>query len=364
MLYYLHSWAGEGWSFLALFGPVAFRAALAAVFAFVLCVAAGRPFIAWLRRRKIEEDVGKKDSQFLIEKHALKKHTPTMGGVVLVGSALLATALFARPDVPFVPLAIFSALAMAAVGFYDDWIKLNRKGQKGLSIRGKLFFQFLVGGIAGAVLLHYGDAENASTVAVPFVGRALWPVLGYGYVAWAALVFTGSTNAVNLTDGLDGLATLCTLTAAAVFGLLAYLAGSAGLSSSLGVPGVAGAGELCVVCAALFGACLGFLWFNAHPAEVFMGDTGSLPLGSLLGLVALSIRQELLLVLVGGVFVAEALSVLIQIFSFRCFGRRVFLIAPLHHHLEKAGWSETKIVSRFFIVSVLLAVCGVATLRL
>lgn len=362
MVYYLHQ-LSEYFGGLTVCKAVTFRAAFAAVFAFGLCVVLGPHLIALLRRRKIQEDVEKKDSEFLKEHHAGKKHTPTMGGVILIGATLAAVVLFARPDVIFVPLAIFTMLGLALVGLYDDWIKLTQKGRDGLTKREKLFFQFIAGGGVGLILALYNDPSNATKLAVPFVDAMHWPALGWFYVGWAAVVMVGSSNAVNLTDGLDGLATLCTITVAVAFGLLAYFAGHAGIAEYLAVPRVRGAEELAVICAALAGACLGFLWFNAHPADIFMGDTGSLPLGGLVGLVALSIKQELMLVLIGGVFVAEALSVMIQVTSFKWTGKRVFLIAPLHHHLERKGWSETKIVSRFFIVSVLLAVFSVALLR-
>ena len=365
MLYYLHQLAGHGWPACEVFKAVTFRAAFAVLFAFLLCLAAGPPVIRFLRRRKVGDNVAKKDIAFLTERHAGKSGTPTMGGVLLIGATLLATALFARPDVLFVPLAFFTLLALALVGAYDDWLKLSDRKQDGLKAREKLAFQFLIGGGVGLALTWYGDSGQATKLAVPFLDAALWPALGYAYIAWAAIVLVGSSNAVNLTDGLDGLATLCTLTVAVAFGVLAYFAGHAGIAEHLGVTRVRGAEELTVICAALGGACLGFLWFNAYPAEIFMGDTGSLPLGGLVGLVALCVKQELMLVLVGGVFVFEALSVIIQVGSFKLrHGRRVFLMSPFHHHLQKLGWSETKIVSRFFIISVLLAVFSVALLRI
>jgi phospho-N-acetylmuramoyl-pentapeptide-transferase len=320
--------------------------------------------IAYLRNRKVNEDVAKKDSEFLKQQHSKKAGTPTMGGVILIAAMLCGIALFARTDVVYVPLAFFTALALGLIGFYDDYIKLTKANISGLTIREKLFFQFIVGGGVGLVLSMYGDTSISSKLPIPYLEQSLWPALGFFYIGWTALVMTGSSNAVNLTDGLDGLATICTVTVAVTFGLLAYFAGHNEIAQHLSVPRVQGAEELAIVCASLAGACLGFLWFNSHPAEIFMGDTGSLPLGGMVGLVALCIKQDLMLVLVGGVFVVEALSVLIQIFSFKCFGKRVFLIAPLHHHFERVGWSETKIVSRFFIVSVLLAVFSVATLRI
>ncbi len=363
MLYFLNLLADDGLPSLALFKSVAFRAALAAVFSFLTSVILGPYFIAYLRRKKVSEDVRKKDSQFLIEKHAGKSNTPTMGGVILIGSTIVAMLLFARPDVIFIAIALFAMLSLGLIGFYDDWVKLTKKGSKGLGIRDKLLLQAIVGGTIGLMLCFWGPSSNATTLVVPFLGSAWAFQMGYLYMAWSAIVVTGSSNAVNLTDGLDGLATLCAISVALAFGLMAYFAGHAGMAEHLGVVRVAGGEELAVVCAALAGSCMGFLWFNAHPADIFMGDTGSLPLGGLVGVVALSIKQELMLVLIGGIFVMEALSVLIQIASFRWFGRRVFKIAPLHHHFEKVGWSETKIVTRFFIISALLAVFGVAMLR-
>ena len=363
MLYFLHQLADGWWSALSVFKSVTFRAAFAAVSAFAISIIIGPRVIAWLRSRKVQENVQKKDSEFLVEKHAPKNGTPTMGGVILIVSLLSSMALWCRPDVIFIPLCFFTMLALAAVGFYDDYIKLTHTKKDGLSRKEKLLFQGIVGGGVGLALTWYGETPFNTSLVIPFVDPGWWIGLGSLYVAWACLVMTSSSNAVNLTDGLDGLATLCIITTAVAFGLIAYFAGHAGISQHLGIPNIRGAEELAIMCAALAGSCLGFLWFNAHPAEAFMGDTGSLPLGGLVGLVALCIKQELLLVIIGGVFVAEAMSVLIQIFSFKYFGKRVFRIAPLHHHFERVGWSETKIVTRFFIVSVLLAVFCVAALR-
>ncbi|HYF50608.1 MAG TPA: phospho-N-acetylmuramoyl-pentapeptide-transferase [Planctomycetota bacterium] len=364
MFYYLHRLAEDGWMFLSVFKSVSFRAAFAAVMAFLICIIFGPRFINFLRNRRVEEDVSKKDSEFLVEKHASKKHTPTMGGVIILTATLSTVLFWCRLDVLFVPLCFFTMLALGLVGFFDDYIKLTHKKEDGLTKKEKLFFQFIVGGGVGLCLTWYGEQSVATKLVIPFTDATWWIGLGSLYILWAAFVMTGSSNAVNLTDGLDGLATLCIITVAVAFGLIAYFAGHAGIADHLGIVRVRGAEELAVVCAALAGACLGFLWFNAHPAEIFMGDTGSLPLGGLVGLVALCIKQELLLVIIGGVFVAEALSVMIQVFSFKYFGKRVFKIAPLHHHFEKVGWSETKIVTRFFIVSVLLAVFSVAALRI
>lgn len=364
MFYYLHLLSKDWWAALSIFKSVSFRAGFAAVTAFLICIVLSPHFIAYLRRKKIEEDVSKKDSEFLVERHATKKHTPTMGGVILLFAVLSTILLWCRLDVLFIPLCFFTMLALGLVGFYDDYIKLTQPKADGLTKLEKLFFQFIVGGGVGLALFWYGERDVATKLVIPFANPAWWPGLGLLFIIWAAIVMTGSSNAVNLTDGLDGLATLCITTVAVAFGLIAYFAGHAGIAEHLCIPHVRGAEELAVACAGLSGACLGFLWFNAHPAEIFMGDTGSLPLGGMVGLVALCIKQELLLVLIGGVFVVEALSVLIQIFSYKYFGKRVFKIAPLHHHFEKVGWSETKIVTRFFIVSVLLAVFSVAALRI
>jgi len=364
VFYYLHTLASDWWPCLSVFKSVSFRAAFAAVTAFILCVTLGRPFIGLLRRMKIKERTDKTDSQFLKKLHSGKDGTPTMGGVLILGATLSTILLWCRLDVLFIPLCFFTLLALGLVGLYDDYIKLTDPKKHGLTKSEKMFFQLLVGAGVGLILTWYGDRALATKLVIPFVDAHWWPALGVFFVAWAALVISGTSNAVNLTDGLDGLATLCVTTVAVTFGLLAYFAGHAGIAEHLAVPRVRGAEELAVVCAGLSGGCLGFLWFNAFPADIFMGDTGSLPLGGLVGLVALCIKQELLLILIGGVFVVEALSVVIQVFSFKCFGKRVFRIAPLHHHFQQAGLSETKIVARFFIVSVLLSVFSIAALRI
>lgn len=360
MLYWLfNGWGGPG----TVVRSVTFRAASAGLTAFVLCLFFGPRLISLLRRLKLKENVSKKDSAFLIKRHAGKSDTPTMGGLLLLGSALGGVLLWCRLDNPLIPLCVLTVVLLGLIGFYDDWIKLRAADRKGLSIRHKLLLQFAVGLLVGGALAFYAGGEQATQLTAPFISAG-GVELGLFYVLWAALVVVGSSNAVNLTDGLDGLATLCTLTVVVAFSLLAYFSGHAEIAKYLGVPKVTGAAELSVLCAALAGGCLGFLWFNAHPAELFMGDTGSLPLGGLIGLVALAVKQELLLFFIGGVLVAEALSVLIQVASFRWFGKRVFSIAPLHHAFEMKGWSEAKIVTRLFIISALLAVCGVAALRI
>lgn len=363
VFYYLHFLAGDWWDCLSVFRSVSFRAAFAAVTAFIICVTFVWPVIEFQRRRRIGENAKKKASEFLAEKHGSKSGTPTMGGVVIVPAVLATILLWCRLDVLFIPLCFFTMLALGLLGFYDDYVKLTDKAH-GISSREKLLFQLGIGAGVGLCLTWYGEQSVATKLVIPFADARWWPVLGLGFVAWAAFVMAGTSNAVNITDGLDGLATLCVISVAVALGLLAYFAGHAGIAEHLAVPRVRGAEELAVVCAGLAGACLGFLWYNASPAEIFMGDTGSLALGGLVGLVALCIKQELLLVVIGGVFVVEALSSLIQIIAINWFGTKVFLVAPLHHHFEKVGWSDTKIVARFFIVSVLLAVFSVAALRI
>ncbi len=363
VLYYLHFLSAK-LAILDVFRSVCFRAAFALVTSFFICIVVGPRMIAWLKFKKIKENTAKKDSEFLAKLHGSKKDTPTMGGVILMLSALCGISLWCRFDVLFVPLCIFTMIALMLVGLYDDYIKLTEDKRDGLSKKEKVFYQMLVGGGVGAVLYLYGDDKTSSTLVIPFINPSNAIALGMLYPLWAMFVTSSTSNAVNLTDGLDGLATLCFISSVVAFGLIAYFAGHATIATHFNMPRVPGAQELTIVCASLAGACMGFLWFNAHPAEVFMGDTGSLPLGGLLGLIALCVKQELLLVVIGGVFVIEALSVIIQVFSFKVFKKRVFLISPLHHHFEKVGWSEPKIVARFFIVSVLLAVFTVAALRI
>ena len=363
MLYYLHLLADQ-WPALSVFKSVGFRAAFALVWSFSICIAIAPRIIKFLRDKKIKENTAKKDSPFLVQKHGCKSETPTMGGIILLLSILGGIVFWCRLDVLFIPLCIFTLLALGLVGFYDDYVKLTDKKKDGLGKLEKFLFQILIGGGVGFVLLLYGDEKLTPFISFPFTDPSHVIFLGMCYPAWSTLVLAGSSNAVNLTDGLDGLATLCCISAAVAFGLIAYFASHSGIAAHLNIPKVPGAQELAIVCASLAGSCMGFLWFNAHPAEVFMGDTGSLPLGGLLGLIALCVKQELLLVLIGGVFVFEAGSVMIQVFCFKMFKKRPFLCSPIHHHYEQKGWDETKIVTRFFIVSVLLAVFTVAALRI
>jgi phospho-N-acetylmuramoyl-pentapeptide-transferase len=303
----------------------------------------------------------------LADLHESKKGTPTMGGVLILFSLTLACVLWARPTNPFLWLALGSTLALGTLGFCDDYAKVRKKSSGGLSGRKKLLVQGgVAAGVAGVLMLNPQTREAAMKLQIPFIREEFFLM---HLPVWAAIVFfvfiiVGSSNAVNLTDGLDGLASGCILTVALVLGIFAYLSSHAKLASYLFLPRVAGGEELVIFCSALFGAALGFLWFNCHPAKVFMGDTGSLALGGAVAVVAICINQEMLLAIIGGVFVMEAVSVILQVLSFKLMGRRIFAMSPIHHHFELRGWSETAVVTRFWILSAVFALAGLASLKL
>ncbi len=354
---------------LNVFRYISFRAACAMVSALIVCYVAYPGFIGWLRRRKMEQIIRTDGPQQHLEN---KVGTPTMGGLVMLGGIALATLLWARLTTPLPWMVVAITLGYGCIGFYDDWKKINEKKADGLAGKWKLLAQTT---IAGAVFgAAYMTGIIDATLHVPFYKHPvidfaeLWTgapdVLGWVYIAFAVFVLVGASNAVNLTDGLDGLAIGSTLTSSATFAVLAYVAGHSEYAAYLMIPRVEGAGELTVFAAAIVGAGLGFLWYNCYPAQVFMGDTGSLALGGALGSVAVITKHEILLALVGGIFVLEALSVMIQVFWFKRTGRRVFLMAPIHHHFEKEGWSEPKIIVRFWIISALLAMVALSTLKL
>ena len=340
-------------------GKITFRASLAAIVAFGLAVLLGPRIIGWLRGR-FREPV-KSDSPEIVRLHRAKSATPTMGGLFIVAGLVGGAFLFGDLANVHLQLSLFLVAGLALVGAVDDLAKL-RTDTHGISPRAKLVGQILVA-VAVAVLLyrHHGGIPDGLALNVPLLGGHA--PLGLWFVPLAVLVIVGTSNAVNLTDGLDGLAAGCLLFATAAMGIAVYAAGHAGWAEYLHVPRISGAGEMTVVGAAMIGGLLGFLWFNCHPAQVFMGDTGSLALGGLLGFLAVSARQELLLVIVGGVFVAEAASVILQVGYFKWRRRRIFRCAPLHHHFQFKGWPESKIVVRFWIAAVLCAVLGLAALK-
>jgi phospho-N-acetylmuramoyl-pentapeptide-transferase len=341
------------------FRYVTFRTAGAFLTALLLTMALGPLVIRKLAEMKagqVVRDDGPKA-------HLKKAGTPTMGGVLILLAVVAATLLWAQLTNRFIWLALFVTIGLGAVGFADDYLKLRRASSAGLSPRQKFFWQILIGLAAGAYLYAYPADAFTTKLAIPFVKTWL-PELGIVYVAFAMVVIVGCSNAVNITDGLDGLAIVPTLMTAATFTMLAYVAGHAAIARYLQVIFVRGASELPVFGAALVGASLGFLWFNAHPAQVFMGDTGSLALGGALATVALVTKNELILVVAGGCFVVEALSVIIQVLWYRRTGKRIFRMAPIHHHYELNGLPEPKIIVRFWIVSFVLQVVALTTLKL
>jgi phospho-N-acetylmuramoyl-pentapeptide-transferase len=375
MMYYLYRLSEGGADWMHGFNVlqyISFRAVAAAITAFLLSILFGD----WVIRRLISLKVGQpirtaEEVHKLFELHGKKAGTPTMGGVLIHGAVIGSTLLWARPDNSAVWLLLFTIVACGLLGFWDDWLKVSKKNSGGISERTKLLGQFAVAAVVACFFLTNPATEvQARALYVPFYKAPVIENLGWWSVVFFALVIVGTSNAVNLTDGLDGLAAGCTATSALAYSVIAYAAGNVKIAQYLQIPYYPFAGELSIVCLALAGASIGFLWFNAHPARVFMGDTGSLAIGGLLGVVAICCKQELLLVLVGGVFVIEATSVLIQRVVFKItkrlhgVGRRVFRMSPIHHHFELQGWPENVVIVRFWILSVLFALLGLATLKL
>lgn len=356
LLYPLH----ERFGIFNVFRYLTFRAAMAVLTALVVSFVLGPGLIRRLRHFQIGQEIREEGPR----SHQSKRGTPTMGGVLILTAVVPATLLWADLGNVFVWIAVASTVFFGAIGFADDYFKVAKKRNLGLTARGKISLQVATAVLIGSLLIFLTTRGLFTTqLSVPFF-KAFRPDLGWLYVLFVVLVLTGSSNAVNLTDGLDGLAIGSTLIASATFTVLAYAAGNAIVADYLGIANVKGTGELTVFCSSLVGASLGFLWFNCHPAEVFMGDVGSMALGGALGTTAVLIKQEFLLVLAGGLFVVEALSVILQVGSFKLRGRRVFRMSPLHHHFELAGWSETKVVIRFWIAAIIFALLALATLKL
>ena len=340
------------------FRYITFRTAWAVITALLVSYFLFPPFIQWMKQQRVNQII-RSDGP---ESHLLNKvGTPTMGGVCILLGVAVATLLWARLDIPEVWMALAVMLGCGAIGLLDDWKKVMHRSSDGLHGRYKILAQLAIGGAVFGYL--YATGRIGPAVNVPFLKDVSFD-LGWTYVLFAIFVLVAESNAVNLTDGLDGLAIGPVMTCSATYGVVAYVTGHQEFSRYLGIPYVAGVGELTVFALALVGAGLGFLWYNAFPASVFMGDVGSLSLGGTLALLAVSTRHELLLVLVGGIFVMEAMSVVLQVGSFKLTGKRIFAMAPIHHHFEKKGWSEPKIIVRFWIISVLLAMVGLSTLKL
>jgi phospho-N-acetylmuramoyl-pentapeptide-transferase len=358
MLYWLTA-LSDGGDVFNLFRYISFRAGGAFFTALVFGFLFGRPLIDWLRVKQGKGQPIRLDGP---QTHFAKAGTPTMGGLLIISALLTSTLLWARLDNPFVWIVLFVTLSFALLGFADDYAKVTKQTTAGVSGRVRLAIGFLVAAIAGFWAAAAHPPELSNQLALPFFKDALVH-LSYVFIPFAMIVIVGAANAVNLTDGLDGLAIMPVMIAAATFGVIAYAVGRTDFSEYLGVHFVPGSGEIAVFCAALIGGGLGFLWYNAPPAAVFMGDTGSLALGGALGAIAVAIKHEIVLAIVGGLFVVEALSVIIQVMVYKRTGRRVFLMAPIHHHFEKRGWAEPQIVIRFWIISLILAMIGLATLK-
>jgi phospho-N-acetylmuramoyl-pentapeptide-transferase len=349
----------DGGDFFNLFRYITFRAGGAFLTALLFGFVFGRPLINVLRRRQGKGQPIRDDGP---ESHISKAGTPTMGGLLIVGALISSTLLWARLDNPFVWVVVFVTLAFAMIGFADDYAKVSKQNTKGVPGRIRLLLGVLIAAIAAYVctLAHPEPLQNQ--LALPVLKDVLLN-LGWFFIPFSIIVIVGSANAVNLTDGLDGLAIMPAMIAGGTLGIIAYAVGRVDFTEYLDVHYVPGTGELLIFSAALFGAGLGFLWYNAPPAAVFMGDTGSLALGGALGAIAVATKHELVLAIVGGLFVVEALSVIIQVLYFKSTGKRVFLMAPIHHHYEKKGWAEPTIVIRFWIIALILAMIGLATLK-
>ncbi|MEP1537455.1 MAG: phospho-N-acetylmuramoyl-pentapeptide-transferase [Paracoccaceae bacterium] len=358
MLYWLTA-LSDGGDFFNLFRYITFRAGGSFLTALIFGFLFGRPLIEVLRRKQGKGQPIRDDGP---EGHFAKAGTPTMGGLLIVGALLTSTLLWARLDNPFVWIVLFVTMSFAMIGFADDYAKVSKQTTKGVSGRIRLVLGILVAAIAAyaASLAHPETLQNQ--LALPVFKDVLLN-LGWFFVPFGIVVIVGSANAVNLTDGLDGLAIMPAMIAAGTLGIIAYAVGRVDFTEYLDVHYVPGTGELLIFSAAMFGGGLGFLWYNAPPAAVFMGDTGSLALGGALGAIAVVTKHELVLAIVGGLFVVEALSVIIQVLYFKRTGKRVFLMAPIHHHYEKKGWAESTIVIRFWIISLILAMIGLATLK-
>lgn len=388
MLLELAQWLAKDFRALNVFNYITLRAVLATMTALSISFVFGPALIRWLADKKIGQPIREQGPQ----SHLAKSGTPTMGGALILISLGIATLLWADLTNRFVWIVLIVTLGFGAVGWVDDWRKVVYRNPDGLSAKAKFFWQSVIGVIAAIYIVFSISAPNNEKVVelflrwvgsgftldlpakanliVPFFKEVSYPVGMFGFMILTYLVIVGTSNAVNFTDGLDGLAIMPTVLVGAALGIFAYVAGNAVYSKYLLLPYIPGAGELTVFCGAIAGAGLGFLWFNAYPAEVFMGDVGALALGAALGTVAVIVRQEIVLFIMGGVFVAETVSIMIQVTYFKYtkrkygVGRRIFLMAPLHHHFEKSGWKETQVVVRFWIITILLVLFGLSTLKI
>jgi phospho-N-acetylmuramoyl-pentapeptide-transferase len=359
MLRHVAAWLSEYYSGFNVFGYLTLRSILAALTALAISLLVGPRMIKWLAEYQVGQRVRSDGPQT----HLSKAGTPTMGGALILAAIVLATLLWADLANRFVWVVLLVTAAFGLVGFWDDYLKLVVGNSRGLIARYKYFWQS-VAGLGAAVALYYTAQTPAeTTLYVPFFKHFVVP-LGVLFIPLTYFVIVGSSNAVNLTDGLDGLAIMPSVLVAGALGVFCYASGNVVFSNYLGIPYIAGAGEVLVICATIFGAGLGFLWFNTYPAQVFMGDIGALALGAALGVIAVIVRQELVLVIMGGIFVLETVSVILQVASFKLRGKRIFRMAPIHHHYELKGWAEPKVIVRFWIITVILVLIGLSTLKL
>ncbi len=358
MLLELTRWLTQLESLFALFNYITLRGILAALTSLFLSLWLGPAVIRRLAQFKGGQPIRSDGPQ----SHFSKAGTPTMGGSLILVTVFLSVMLWGDLRNRYVWLVLVVMLGFGAIGWYDDWIKIVRRDPNGLKSRWKYLLQSIFGLAAGLFLWHTADVAAATTFYIPLFKAVALPLAGVGFIAIAYFWIVGFSNAVNLTDGLDGLAIMPTVMVACALGVFAYASGNAVFSSYLQIPQVPGAGELVIICTAIAGAGLGFLWFNTYPAMVFMGDIGALALGAVLGTIAVIVRQELVLVIMGGIFVIETLSVMIQVASFKLTGKRVFRMAPIHHHFELKGWPEPRVIVRFWII-VILVLVGLATLK-
>lgn len=360
MLYYLGQELSSDVSVFNIFRYITFRTGAALVTSAMIVFLFGPRIIAGLKIRQGKGQPIRADGP---ETHFAKAGTPTMGGLMILFGLIVSSLLWANLSSIYVWVILLVTMGFGLIGFYDDYLKVTKQSDKGFSGKVRLLLEFIIAGVACYAIMGAGKEPFSSSLTFPFF-KDLLLNLGWFFVPFGAFVIVAAGNAVNLTDGLDGLAIVPVMIAAASFGMIAYLSGNAIFAGYLQIHFVQGTGEIAVLCGALIGAGLGFLWFNAPPAAIFMGDTGSLALGGMIGAIAVATKHEIVLVIIGGLFVMEALSVIIQVASFKLTGKRVFAMAPIHHHFEKKGWTESQVVIRFWIISVLLALIGLATLKL
>jgi len=359
MLLWLSEFLTQYFSAFNVFSYLTFRAIVSTLTALVISLYFGPKLIKYLQDMQIGQTVRDDGPQ----SHLSKSGTPTMGGILILASIVLSVLLWADLSNTYVQVVLFVVISFGLIGFVDDYRKVIRKDSNGLIARWKYFWQTAAGLATAIFLYQFAQSPEETSLIIPFVKDVL-PQLGIFYVVMTYFVIVGTSNAVNLTDGLDGLAIVPTVMVAGAFGLFAYVTGHANFSDYLNIPHIPLTSELVVVCTSIVGAGLGFLWFNTYPAQVFMGDVGSLALGASLGVIAVLVRQELVLFIMGGVFVVETVSVILQVGSYKLRGQRIFRMAPIHHHYELKGWPEPRVIVRFWIISVVLVLIGLATLKL